>query len=523
MDTGRIWRASVMTAVVASASVYVPAAVAQSAPSNAELANLVKQQAAQIKRLNARIDQMEQQRGGQSAQAASSGMSANTTSGGAPRQTQPSVPSGQAAEKATYASGGRDNANLEQRVAKLEKDHVKVDWSDGAPEFSSPDGEYTFGIGGRIQYDFSTTSGSRYDGAGDEADLASRNITGSEFRRIRLDVHGQITDPILYKAELDFAGSGVGIRDMYLATQKKFELGKGVVYLGSKFADSGLDGRTSSKWTWFTERNTVANAIAPESGAYNPGVMGEFYGNNDWHYSLAVTKGSASDSNHSSNNFTVRSRAHWDPIDTGNSIVHLGVNGFYEDFDRERQGDFNDSSVIAGHYNGNLRIASDYVDNPDTSHGYGFELAGLSGPFAAGAEWGRRDIDSRTGPNTHYTAYSGQVGYSLTGEQFGYSTKQGVWTHPDVEHPVGKGGLGAWQVVARYEALDFQNSGAYQGGTGHATSVGLSWYLNDYVRALVDYSRWQTHNRVPLVGEDADGYYGVDDGNTVNARAQIVF
>ncbi|WP_158583330.1 OprO/OprP family phosphate-selective porin [Salinisphaera sp. Q1T1-3] len=495
-------------------------AIAANEPSNADLARLVQQQAAQIQQLKQRLQAVEQQE--KTSRQTSVAATSRPVSASDSRKNAPSVPDGQAAKPAASEGNDAGNATLSKRVAALESQGLKVDWSDGAPEFSSADGQYSFGIGGRVQYDFSTTSGSRYDGAGDEANLNSRNITGTEFRRVRLDAHGQITDPILYKVELDFAGNDVTLRDAYLAAQKKFALGKGTIYLGNKRADLGLDAGTSSKWTWFTERNTVANAILSEAGTYNTGAFGSFNGH-DWHYSLGVTKGGTSTSNRASNNFEIASRAHWDPIDTGNTIVHLGVNGFYEDIDRERQDRIASNEIIAGHYNGNLRVASAAVDDPKSSHAFGFELAGLTGPFAAGAEWGRRDIESRNGPGTHYTAYAGQVGYSLTGEAFGYSTSQGVWTHPDVAHPVGQGGWGAWQLVARYQALDFQNSGQYRGGTGHATSVGLDWYLNDWVRGILDYSRWQTNNRIPLAGTPDDGYYGADDGNTVNARAQIVF
>lgn len=509
MNSARHWRAVVMTAVVASASVYVPAAVAQSQPSNAELADLVQQQAEQIKRLKARLDGLEHK---ESAQGRST--AASTASSGEPVQS--GVPKAAAPATGNQAPSDQSVASMQQQIDQLKKNSVKADWSSGAPEFSSGDGRFTFGLGGRIQYDLSSTSGSRFDSDGAQAGLNSRNITGTEFRRLRLDVEGQLTDPILYKLEVDFAGSDVGLRDVYIAGQKDFELGQGMVYLGSKFADKGLDGRTSSKWTWFSDRNTVSNAIGGVPGGYNIGVSSAFYGNNDDHISLAVTKGSTSDSNHSSDNLLVRSRAHWDPVNTGNTIVHVGANGYYEDFDRQRQSTFSDNSVIAGHYNGNLRLNSPVID-AETSTSYGFELAGLTGPFAFGAEYGRLDVNARGGDDTHFDAYSGQVGVSLTGEQFGYSTKQGVWTHPHIDNPVNEGGIGAWQLMARYEALDTNGHG-YAGGTGHGTTVGLSWYLNDYMRVLLDDTLWQTHNRAP-----SSAYTGHDDGNTVNARAQIVF
>ncbi|WP_423821450.1 porin [Salinisphaera sp. SPP-AMP-43] len=490
--------------------------MAQSTPSNADLANLVQQQAQQIQRLKNRIDALESQNN-QPGQQPRTGSNATTASSRAPRQTQPSVPSGRAAEKATYANRqGQGNGPLEKRVSKLEDDHVKIDWSDGAPEFSSADGAYTFGIGGRVQYDFSSTFDSRYDGEGRYADANSRNITGSEFRRLRLDAHGQLDNWILYKLELDFANDSVGLRDAYLSAAKDFQLGKGVVYLGSKFADRGLDGRTSSKWTWFTERNTVANGIQPDSGAYMTGITGEFYGKNDWHASLSVNKGSNTGDNSDSNNFTVLSRAHWNPVATDNMILHVGANGFYENFEGDNTTDYRPAVTIGGHYNDNLRIRSAAID-PSTSTAFGFELAGLAGPFAAGAEWGHRSLFGRNDTdNMDYDAYSAQVGYALTGEQFGYSTKQGVWTRPKIADPVTQGGIGDWELVARYEAIDFENSNAFEGGTGHGTSVGLNWYLNKYTRMLFDYTNWQTNNR-------STPYAMPDDGNSINARAQVVF
>ncbi|RJS91355.1 OprO/OprP family phosphate-selective porin [Salinisphaera sp. Q1T1-3] len=516
MATGRKRRIGLMTAVVASASVYVPAAFAQTAPSNADLARLVRQQAAQIERLNARIDQLEQDRHDGQAQASS--QTARTASSGdkSPRQSESGTPGGEAAEQAVAGRSAdqRPGSSLSERIARLEESDVKVDWSDGAPEFSSPNGAFTFGIGGRIQYDFSSTFNSRYDGQDRYADSDSRNITGSEFRRVRLDAHGKLNNWVLYKLELDFADNQVGLRDAYLAAEKDFALGNGVVYLGSKFADRSLDGRASSKWTWFTERNTVANGIAPQPGAYLTGITGEFYGNNNWHASLGVNKGSNTGDNTESNNFTVLSRAHWDPIATDRYILHVGANGFYENFEGDQA--TAPSVTIGGHYNDNLRVRSAAID-ASTSTAYGLELAGLAGPFAAGAEYGHRRIKGRFNTdNTDYDAYSAQVGYALTGERFGYSTKQGVWTRPEILHPVTEGGIGDWELVARYEAIDFENSNAFVGGTGHGTSIGLNWYLNKFTRMLFDYTDWRTNNR--------SGSYALpDDGQSINARAQVVF
>ena len=518
------------TLALTFAAIHVPASLAADGPTNEELAELVQQQAEQIAQLKQRLDAVESKQP----------QSARRMAASAPRSPQPpgrATPADEPA-KANQIEPGADEATApavgnrsadSDRLAALQSDidtlknsGIKVDWSSGAPEFTSPNGQFTFGLGGRVQYDGSTTSGSRFDGR--SPDLNSRNIAGTEFRRVRLDVEGQLTDPILYKLELELAGDTIGLRDVYMAGQRRFDLGQGVVYLGSKFADSGLDGRTSSKWTWFTDRNVVSNDIDSVPGAYNVGLTSVFYGNHDDHLSFAVSKGSTNDSQTSSNNLVVRSRAHWNPVNANGVILHLGANGYYKDFDREREPNFVDRSVIAGAYNDNLRVVGPFVDAKDST-AWGLELAGLAGPFAAGAEYGSMDVNSRTGGDAHLEAYSAQIGWSLTGEAYGYSTKQGVWTLPDIDNPVTRGGLGHWEVAARYGAINSDDI-RFGGGSGHGTTLGINWYLNRFARLILADTIWTTNNNQPgpsIGGDPANGYYGHDDGNTVNARAQIVF
>jgi len=514
MNKSNAWRARVMTAVVASAAVYVPTtAIAQT--SNDELADLVRRQAAQIERLESRIQALETDGAAASGNAGmapqSSGSAADSSRSVVDSRQQPQ--SGPGATGAQTATGSM--ASMQKQIDTLKQNSVQVDWKSGSPKFSSRDGEFTFQPLGRLQYDYSTTDGSRF---------ADREIDGSEFRRLRIGFQGQLMEPILYKVEFDFAEENVGVRDAYIATKKDFALGQGVVYVGNKFADRSLDGATSSKYIWFLERNPVANAIIPESGYYNLGVTSAFYGKNNWHLSAGVSKGQLGDDNNESDNTTLISRAHFNPIATDNAMMHVGAWGFYEDFARDNIDSLTDSERFASHFNDNVRVYSDTIDEPETSTGYGVELAGLAGPVAAGAEYGRRTIDTRAGDDTDYDAYSAQIGYSLTGEQFGYSTKNGTWSAPDIANPVTDGGWGAWQVMARYDALDYDNNATFAGGTGHGTTLGVSWYLNNYTRFMLNWINWNTNNRVPIAGDPTDREFtGSDDGNTISARAQVIF
>src|SRR5262249_36948275 len=81
--------------------------------------------------------------------------------------------------------------------------------------------------------------------------------------------------------------------------------------------------------------------------------------------------------------------------------------------------------------------------------------------------------------------------FFLTGEEEGYDNAT-----PRAE--VGHGGFGAWEIVARYHAINFDQA-AFLGGANsfanpatavraaHAVGVGLNWYLNRNFKTQLDY------------------------------------
>ena len=100
-----------------------------------------------------------------------------------------------------------------------------------------------------------------------------------------------------------------------------------------------------------------------------------------------------------------------------------------------------------------------------------------------------------------------EVGYFLTGETRGY--KNGLWDRTKVLHPVGKGGMGAFQLNTRFDYLDLNDarlisartttfatgatslaaitSREARGGTQMGFLAGLTWIPTDYVRILANY------------------------------------
>ncbi len=161
----------------------------------------------------------------------------------------------------------------------------------------------------------------------------------------------------------------------------------------------------------------------------------------------------------------------------------------------------------------------------------GAEAAGIFGPLhvAGEAQWLKArgykagDVstgtDAFSGGNTAIVPVSnpgffgayGEVGYFLTGDTRGYKRGDGTWSRTKVLKPISKGGAGAIQIIGRYEYLDLSdddlvngptnnfatgatslaalNSRLGRGGTQSSYIVGVNWYLNDYLRLMLNYGR----------------------------------
>jgi phosphate-selective porin OprO/OprP len=140
----------------------------------------------------------------------------------------------------------------------------------------------------------------------------------------------------------------------------------------------------------------------------------------------------------------------------------------------------------------------------DTS--FGLEALAVNGPFhaVAQAQFLKSDAYPLTAVFTGGDATSGarlagnpsfwggyaEVGYFLTGETRGY--KGFKWDRTKVLNPVSKGGMGAFQVIARYDRLDLTDtvgSVIVNGGVQTAYQAGLQWLPIDYVRFYLNYAR----------------------------------
>jgi phosphate-selective porin OprO/OprP len=85
----------------------------------------------------------------------------------------------------------------------------------------------------------------------------------------------------------------------------------------------------------------------------------------------------------------------------------------------------------------------------------------------------------------------------ITGEPIPYDITRAAWAKPKVDDPfsLGEGGIGAWEIAARYSSVDLNSNvvpgvpqtttGGIFGGRQQIASLALSWYPNDWLRFIL--------------------------------------
>ena len=471
------------------------------APSTEELGALVRAQAAEIAALKARLEKLETQ---SVAQAAAT----------PPAQPQPvQVAQQQAAEPVVVTPfapqivppGPADIDIAQARAIAANPAGVTTEWGAGLPVFRSADGVFTYKPRGRILVDVSSTRGSRYSG---------RNTTTTGMRALRLGLEGGVGPHFFYQFETDFSENEVDIVTAFMGWRNK--IGTNIDYdirAGHLFNDRAFEGSTGSDSTPFLERGTVSTAIIPQRGFYGIGVMGRIFGPN-YHASVSITGDRVDGQQATNDSRTVSARAHWNPIKTDKSLLHIGAWGFDESLSSSAT-TLTRSTVIGGRFNGAVRVSTGELLFGKSTTGYGVELGGYTGGLWVMGEAGRR-VARLTGgrPDFESKAWSVSTGLFLTGELPPYNPRLGSFGQPNVLDPVLSGGSGAVELTARYENLDYTD--LVLGGDGWAATLGVNWYLNSFTRFQLNGIQWHTNNR-------AGAYTGSDDGQTLSARIGVTF
>lgn len=484
--------------------------VPASAQEAAGLEKLIRDQAAALEAQQSRIEMLESRL----AQLETTASAAPAAKAAEPAPSPPSRAEQQAARRDFLRQIPAGNAALRPPPDPLtapspsqmaQAPDETFDWSKGLPKITSSDGRFAMRIRGRLSFDTSTTFGSQFQ---------ERNITGTRARSMRIGIEGKAGDHIGYQFEADFAGNQVEIRGAYLSLTDKWGGRTYELSLGNRLTDRSLEGASSSDSVPFLDRSIAAPATGPRKGSFGLGAMARVYGKT-WHAAFQVDGNDVSSNGSVSDSVTYTGRIHWNPWRSPDAVVHLGAWAYREDFVKSLAS-ASLSQRVGGRFNDLVTVQAASFLQPDRGQAFGIETAATWKSAWVIGEYGERDVwarESAGGRHVGVAAGSISAGYFLTGEKPPYVARGGTWSKPRVLHSLVDGGAGAIEVAARYDRLKY--SGPF-GGEGSAATLGLNWYLIDWVRLALNAIHWRTENR-------AGQFIGEDEGDTLIGRVQVSF
>ena len=350
------------------------------------------------------------------------------------------------------------------------KDNLKIT-TKGKLAIESPDGDYKFKFNGRIMADQTFVNS-------DEKDLSS----GSELRRARLGFGGTIFKVWDFQLTADFGGTSHSVKDAYIR-YKGFENNK--ITVGNHHSPFAMELADSSKYMTFIERSIGSELI---QGASGPGDrrngISSFHNGDNWTAQYGVFgKNISKNDGTGDDRVTYSARATFAPIHEKTHALHFGAGFAYQDFDK-------DNLSVRFRARPGTHSDSRWIDSSVTADGAEFltlDAAYVNGPFSIQAEYDRAMVDAATGSDVDVDSYFVQADWFLTGESRNYKAKSGHFSSVKPKGEVGKGGIGAWQIAARFASADM-NDGSHVGGELDVLTLGLNWYATKNVRFMANYN-----------------------------------
>jgi len=397
------------------------------------------------------------------------------------------------------------------KTASAKVEGAKISFHPG-PKIESLDGEYSMQIGGRVKFDATFID----DDKADHSD-------GTEIRSARLFVKGKLGKDWSYKFQNEFVGKSNSndaggkttpagydskIKSAYIAYTGIDHL---KIILGQVKQPFGLEYQTSSLFTTFLERSSPY-AFAP---GYGIGLTASTYGKN-WNVTGGLYGGDVSGSDGDDEGYSVTARATYAPIAQKTQALHFGISGSYRVPTSDDDKTF--KSKAETHQTDTYSVYKKIYNVEDYSV-LALESAWVNGPFSLQGEYTMADINNGGNKSSDPTfdGYYAQASYFLTGESRNYLGKYGKFGRLTPKRPFSmkSGGLGAWEIAARYSSLDL-NDGIDKGGEMDNWTIGLNWYPTPYFRLMANYV---------IVDTDRYGYKDAanDDPDIFALRTQVDF
>ncbi len=380
---------------------------------------------------------------------------------------------------------------------------VKTDGSDiivntnGGFGVKTEDGQFSFNLEGRINWDTAV-----YDGVYNNS-KKGEVASDTYIRRGYFGVTGTAYKNWYYEMILNMKGdqgsSSVEWDTFYLA-YSGWDFA--TLTMGRARRPFGLEATTSSGWISTIERSAIWDLTNSEDTPSSALLM---LSNGNNHMSWAVdVYDNGNETSDKADRHGYGGRVTFAPISEKTHVLHLGVSAAD---DHIVNGSSQSAQSRLGVYVADKQTFASGNFDSDTS--VVLEAAYLNGPFSVQSEYLMRSLGGvGATKDADVSGYYLMAAYTLTGESRGYKAKSGKF---DKIVPAKEGG--AWELVARYDHVEGDQAGTVK--TADVALVGLNWYANKNVKAMLNLQNTKT-DKVVSTGAD-------DSGTGVTARLQYNF
>lgn len=368
-----------------------------------------------------------------------------------------------------------------------DKPPLLAGWDKAHAVLRSADGRFETNIQGYTQLDFHG--------------YASGNHPPNSFlmRRARFILEGKLEKYFDYRFEGDFADTTSTIlRDGYIRIHRIDELQLTFGQFRQPFSQEEMRLDNTQD---FVERSLVNN-LAPSR---SPGIMiSGTINKGAFEYQLGAYNGKGLLVQNNNGTPDTALRLRFAPWKNGNNFLAKGLY-FGGAYGQGRS--FNGQSVRGLSESRSITFFAPETVNGKLYRANG-ELTWLLGPAAIRVEYDQTNqARANLGPGLTNLpgvvakGYMGQVTYLLTGESKPESTAT-LPKHSLFDRETGKLGLGAWELKFRYANLQISD-GSSRSNRAETIYTGVNWYLNRFVRYLLDFGfeRFNDPLRSPKPGD----------------------
>ncbi|WP_431067621.1 OprO/OprP family phosphate-selective porin [Methylotuvimicrobium sp.] len=404
-----------------------------------------------------------------------------------------------------------DKQELASNDVKVKLDHKGV-------QFETVDGDFKFNLAGRIHADASYSSGDGYVKRGTDTHVEAND--GTEIRRARMEFLGTFFRDWNFKTQVDFADNDVAIKDLFVNYKG---LGFMEVTLGAQKQAFSRELQESSNDMMFMERslmNTLNGPTVDRAIGLNLSRFGDNYTAQVGIYGETVDPNIENEE--ADEGWAINSRLTYAPIQEKDKVIHLGVAGNYRVPDAKDE--VNDDPVKFSYetsHMSNLKLLdTGNIEDTNNIKMVGLEANALYGPFTVGGEYTHMWLDREGGEgNLDFDGWYTEASWTLTGESRIYKKGKFYHVHPNQDFSFKNGGIGAWELAARYAEADL-NDADIVGGQMSNLTIALNWYVNKNIRFMANYDRVLDISDSPVTKADGSEPNNLD---TFMMRGQLYF